>query len=119
MIQSDKKNVDQFIADIGMLNADFHRMFTRLRQYFKRHGADLDEGIKYGGLVFSRNNRLVGGIYVYKKHLSVEFSHGAEFSDPKKLLQGGGKFRRHIKFFEEKDITENEAETFIRLACNR
>ncbi|WP_020407806.1 DUF1801 domain-containing protein [Hahella ganghwensis] len=118
MTQNNPDLIHQFLEDIESVNADFHQVLLKLRRHFLSFGPDLEEGIKYGGLVFSRDGKLVGGIYVYKNHLSIEFSQGAEFDDPNGLLEGTGKFRRHLKFNSEKDIEANQSEFFIKQACH-
>ncbi|MEX2964205.1 DUF1801 domain-containing protein [Microbulbifer sp. TYP-18] len=111
------KNVEEFIQDIAISNANLHGILIELRKLFGSCGQDLAEGIKYGGLVFAKNERLVGGIFIYKNHLSLEFGQGAEFDDPDGLLEGKGKFRRHLKFTSEKDIEPNQTKAFIKQAC--
>ena len=53
-----------------------------------------EEEIKYGGLVYIIDNRLFSGIFLRNNHISIEFDNGAD-----KLLEGKGKFRRHLKIF--------------------
>ena len=38
-----------------------------------------------------------GYVNVFRAHVNVGFFHGAELADPAKLLQGNGKFMRHVK----------------------
>jgi len=38
-----------------------------------------------------------GYVNVFKAHVNVGFFHGAELADPERLLQGSGKFMRHVK----------------------
>lgn len=75
---------------------------------------------KYGGEVFVPNasepNRFVGGVFIYKNHLSVEFSNGATFDDPEGLLEGQGKARRHLKVHNLAEITEKSVAGFLRQA---
>jgi|SRR5690554_185362 len=118
MAQNDPEIVEQFIYDIESVNTQFHSILLTLRGFFLTFGPDLEEGIKYGGLVFSRGGKLVGGIYVYKNHLSIEFSQGANFEDPDSLLEGSGKFRRHLKYTCDQDIQANQSEAFIKQACS-
>lgn len=75
---------------------------------------------KYGGEVFVPNpavpKRFVGGVFLYKEHLSVEFSDGANFDDPHGLLEGKGKARRHLKLHNLAEITEKSVAGFLRQA---
>jgi hypothetical protein len=38
-----------------------------------------------------------GYVNLFTSHVSVGFFHGAELRDPARLLQGTGKFMRHVK----------------------
>ena len=71
---------------------------------------DAKEEIKYGGLVFIINDILFCGIFVRKKHISVEFVKGAEMQDPDNFLEGSGKFGRHIKIFQYEDVKNKKVE---------
>ena len=50
----------------------------------------------YGGILFSFEDDF-GGVFAYKNHVSFELSAGYLLKDPDKLLEGKGKFRRHLK----------------------
>ncbi len=75
---------------------------------------------KYGGEVLAHDpesdKKFVGGIYVYKDHVSLEFSQGASFDDPDGRLEGKGKGRRHLKFATVEEVTRKDAEEFLRQA---
>ena len=45
-------------------------------------------------------------VYVnaFKGHLSVGFFRGAEIADPEGLLEGTGKFMRHVKLSPDSDV---------------
>lgn len=75
---------------------------------------------KYGGEVFVPDpmdpKRFVGGVFLYKDHVSVEFSNGAGFDDPDGLLEGKGKARRHLKLHTLADIDAKQLDGFLRQA---
>lgn len=75
---------------------------------------------KYGGDVFAMNpdddKQFVGGVFAYKDHVSVEFSNGASFDDPKGYLEGGGKMRRHLKLHDMTAITDKGLASFLKQA---
>ena len=75
---------------------------------------------KYGGEVLvhgpESDKKFVSGIYVYKDHVSLEFSQGASFDDPDGRLEGKGKGRRHLKFATVEEVTRKDAEGFLRQA---
>lgn len=58
----------------------------------------------------------IGGFFVYKAHVSCEFSQGASLDDPKQLLEGSGKFRRHLKLRSVEDISAKEYRGFLKQA---
>lgn len=75
---------------------------------------------KYGGEVMvpdpEQPKAFVGGVFAYKDHVSVEFSNGAGFSDPKGYLEGKGKARRHVKLRALADIEGKDLSGFLRQA---
>lgn len=106
--------IDNFLHDIQSLSEEKFTLLVSIRKIFNEAHAGLVEDIKYGGLVFSLSNTLVGGIYVYDKHLSIEFSHGAKLSDLDHILEGKGKKRRHIKIYSVNDIDGKNVDYFVR-----
>ena len=74
----------------------------------------------YGGIVFEseRGNpkTLVCGHFVYKNHVSLEFAKGNELRDPNGVLEGNGKYRRHIKLTRQDDIYEKSVRSMIEQA---
>jgi len=109
--------VEQFIGNLSLLPNDFHAIATQLRHHFLTTKPELLESIKYGGLIFTADEKLIAGIFAYKNHLSVEFSQGVDLPDPNKLLEGKGKQRRHIKLMQLDDIKNKSAFKFIELTC--
>lgn len=76
---------------------------------------------KYGGTLFTiRPDEKEGqfcGIFVYKNHVQISFSKGTELIDPKKLLNGNGKYRRHINYTKSKQIDFEQLELLVMQAC--
>ena len=75
----------------------------------------VDEEVKYGGILFAAPEPFCG-IFVYKQHVSVEFSHGAKIADPHGLLEGKGKGRRHLKLHTLEDVENKYLMDYLRLA---
>ncbi|HCP81710.1 MAG TPA: DUF1801 domain-containing protein [Octadecabacter sp.] len=79
-------------------------------------------GSKYGGTTFVTDPELpdsvslLGGVFAYKGHVSVEFSKGADFDDPNGLLEGKGKARRHVKLRSIEDIDTKNVAGFLSQA---
>lgn len=109
-------SVENFLLDIQSLSATQHEIVCAIRALFHQHHNQLSEEIKYGGLAFNMNSALIGGIYVYKQHISIEFSHGATFNDPDAMLEGGGKHRRHLKIKSLEAIESKQSASFIKQA---
>ena len=110
--------VDDFLEDIQFQSPEISKILISIRTMFHDANSGLAEDIKYGGLVFTLSNTLIGGIFVYAKHISIEFSFGAEFPGPDKILEGKGKKRRHIKIHAIQDIEKKKVENFVRIAVN-
>ena len=74
----------------------------------------------YGGIVFELEpgnpKTMVCGHFVYKNHVSIEFTNGNELRDPKGVLEGNGKYRRHIKLTRQGDICEKSVRSMIEQA---
>ncbi len=116
MNNSALKKVEDFIGDIQSLNPEFAEIIKLVRDIFTEESNELLLGIKYGGLVFFHKGELISGVFPYKKHLSIEFSNGAHFSDPSSNLEGKGKNRRHLKIFTAEDINTKDTLYFVKQA---
>ena len=117
MVRSKKNSVEAHLRDVRNHSFEFHDMVLGIRTLFLEACPDLSETVRYGGIVFLKGKELVGGIFVYKEHLSVEFSRGASFPDPDSILEGKGKYRRHIKLHGPEDIGRKRLAGFIASAC--
>lgn len=51
-------------------------------------------------------------VNAFRAHVNVGFFHGAEIADPDGLLEGSGKFMRHVKLRPEQDI---DAKALLKL----
>lgn len=74
----------------------------------------------YGGFVFEKepgnHKTMICGHFVYKKHVGLEFSNGYQLHDPEGVLEGNGKYRRHIKLARQSDIDEKFVRSMIEQA---
>lgn len=116
MSTSSITRVSDFLSDIESVSPEQYDALVTIRQLFLDADETVEEGIKYGGLVFNLDSELIGGIFIYKQHLSIEFSNGASFSDPESLLEGAGKKRRHIKIVTLGDIAGKNSHYYIAQA---
>ncbi|VAW47784.1 hypothetical protein MNBD_GAMMA04-1530 [hydrothermal vent metagenome] len=115
---SGSTKIDEFLEDIQFQSSEKFEILKSVRKIFNDVNPQLDEEIKYGGLVFNLSNTLTGGVFVYAQHISIEFSFGAELADPDKILEGKGKKRRHIKIRQIQDIQEKKVKGFVASAMN-
>lgn len=74
----------------------------------------------YGGIVFESEagnpKTMVCGHFVYKNHVSLEFANGYELRDPENVLEGKGKYRRHIKLTSLSALHEKSVRSMIEQA---
>lgn len=104
--------VERFLSDLQQNNLSQHDIVEALRQMVHVAHPDIEEGIKYGGVVFHASS-LCGGIFLSKNHVTFEFSNGYQMTDPDGLLQGPGKFRRHMKISSPPEIRASNIASFI------
>ena len=57
-----------------------------------------------------------GYVNVFTSHVNVGFFHGAALPDPGRLLQGTGKFMRHVKLRPETDTNAAALRVLIDVA---
>lgn len=110
------EQVENFIQDVLFIDEEKGAILTTLRTILQKTCPSLTEEIKYGGLVFNIGNDLLGGIFLRKKHISLEFSYGYLFQDVDRYLEGSGKYRRHLKVYSLNDISGKNAEYYIKQA---
>ena len=74
----------------------------------------------YGGIVCElepgNHKTMVCGYFIYKHHMSLEFTNGAELDDPGGVLEGSGKYRRHIKLSRESDLEDKSVRSIVTAA---
>ncbi len=111
MNQKVKNLLDYWEIDNPALYEIANSVRTRILQL----AGTVDEEVKYGGILFAAPE-LFCGIFVYKQHVSVEFSHGTKIVDPHGLLEGKGKGRRHLKLHTLEDVENKHLTNYLRLA---
>jgi len=81
----------------GALGAIAHEWFEVMRKC----GDEVRELLHDGCPVACLGDAPFGYVNVFTSHVSVGFFHGATLPDPARLLQGNGKFMRHVKLRPE------------------
>jgi hypothetical protein len=97
-----------FKAKPGELGAIAREWFTVMR----RCGDEVRELLHDGCPVACLGDVPFGYVNVFTTHVNVGFFQGAALKDPGRLLQGSGKFMRHIKL---RPGTATNAEALNRL----
>lgn len=77
----------------GELGAIAHRWFKVMRQ----SGDEVRELMHDGCPVVCLGDAPFAYVNVFTSHVNVGFFHGAALPDPARLLQGSGRFMRHVK----------------------
>ena len=81
----------------GVLGHIAHRWFEVMRKC----GDEVRELLHDGCPVACLGDAPFGYVNVFTSHVNVGFFHGAALPDPGRLLQGTGKFMRHVKLKSE------------------
>lgn len=113
MKKSNDIKTQKFIESIEILDSTKHQILNKLREIVFENYPKVKERIMYGGIIFSLNEDF-SGVFVYKNHVSLEFSNGFLFDDPKSLLEGKGKFRRHLKLRSLNEIETKNVNYFMK-----
>src|SRR5499427_30755 len=67
-------------------------------------GDDIRELLHDGHPTACVGDAAFGYVNAFKDHVNVGFFRGAEIADPEHLLEGTGKFMRHVKLRPELDV---------------
>jgi len=84
-------------ARAGALGAIAQQWFEVMRKC----GDEVRELLHDGCPVACLGDAPFGYVNVFTSHVNVGFFHGASLPDPARLLQGNGKFMRHVKLRPE------------------
>ena len=115
MRKSDNNQVQEFIDDIEMFDIDKFETLMKLRDIVFSCNPKIRERVMYGGILFSLKDDF-GGLFVRKNHVSFEFAFGVKMTDPDAVLEGIGKYRRHLKLRSFKDIETKNVTSFVEQA---
>ena len=96
----------------GELGAIAERWFEVMRKC----GDEVRELIHDGCPVACLGDVPFGYVNVFTSHVNVGFFQGAALPDPARLLQGNGKFMRHVKLRPGTAVDETALHTLIEVA---
>ena len=113
--KSKNEQVQKFLEEIMMFDDEKFSILQELRKIVFKNHKKTEERMMYGGIMFSLEDDF-GGIFVRKNHVSFEFINGFTMNDQKKLLEGTGKIRRHLKIKSLSDIKDKKVNFFVKQA---
>jgi hypothetical protein len=96
----------------GELGAIARRWFEIMRDC----GDDVREILHDGHPTACVGDAAFGYVNAFKAHVNVGFFRGAETADPAQLLEGTGKFMRHVKLRPESDVDATALRKLIETA---
>jgi len=79
-------------------------------------GSDVCEVLHDGHPTACVGDAAFGYVNAFKAHVNVGFFRGAELTDPKGLLEGTGKFMRHVKLRPGCEVDEGALRELIEVA---
>lgn len=109
------QSVQTLLEDIRLMSEEHHAVVEAVRTLVQKSFKPLAEEVKYGGILFASGVPFCG-VFAYKEHVSVEFSHGARINDTLGHLEGAGKGRRHLKLRSLDDIQNKKLAQYLPLA---
>ncbi len=113
MAKSKDENVQEFLDDTKEFDEDKYNILQECRKIVFKIFPNASERIIYGGIMFTLSDDF-GGVFASKKHISFEFSQGYLLKDPDGLLEGVGKYRRHLKLRSTDDVIIKQVSFFVQ-----
>ena len=104
---------DKYLADQAPKNRSIIRA---LRKFVKRIAPQLQESVKWGNGCWVKGKVPVSYVYSGRDHVQFGFFRGSALRDPRGLLNGEGKFVRHLKVRKPSDIDESAFGALLRQA---
>jgi hypothetical protein len=105
--------IDAWMKDhSGELGAIAQQWFDVMRE----RGSDVREVMHDGCAVACVADAAFAYVNVFKAHVNVGFFRGAELADPAGLLEGSGKYMRHVRLRTESDIDATALRALIETA---
>jgi len=94
-------------ALVKELSPGLRTIMGRLRSFVKKKAPQLDEQVKWGGICWVGRG-VVCYAHPLEDRVDFGFFKGAMLKDPGGILEGNGKFLRHVKVRQPADIRERE-----------
>lgn len=88
-----------------------------LRRFVKRVEPGLSEGVKWGNGCWIGRNGPVAYVYSDTGYVQFGFFNGAALTSPKGLLEGKGRYVRHIKVHDPSEIDRRTFAALLKQAA--
>ena len=98
----------------GQLGAIAQRWFEVMRAC----GDDVRELLHDGHPTACVGDAAFGYVNAFKDHVNVGFFRGAEIADPHRILEGTGKFMRHVKLRSQDEVDSMALRNLIETGYN-
>jgi len=106
-------NFDDYLKDQTPGN---QAIIRALRRFVKRVEPGLSEAVKWGNGCWIGSNGPVAYVYSATGYVQFGFFNGSSLKDPKRLLEGKGKYVRHTKVRDPSEIDEGAFAALLRQA---
>jgi hypothetical protein len=105
-----------FDDDLAAQSPENRRIIRVLRALVKRTAPELVESVKWGNGCWLKGKVPVA--YVYAERILVQFGFllGSRLDDARGLLEGKGRYVRHVKIFDPAEIYERALIAMLRQA---
>jgi hypothetical protein len=91
-------------------------IIRKVRALVKRSVPRLVESVKWGNGCWVDGKAPVAYVYCAPDHVQFGFVNGSALADPRGLLQGSGRFVRHVKLRRTADVVPRVLGAFLREA---
>jgi hypothetical protein len=105
---------DDYLADQKGRN---RTIIGALRKFVKRVEPGLSEAVKWGNGCWVGKKGPVAYVYSATGYVQFGFFRGSELKDPRGLLEGEGKYVRHIKVHDPSEVDERAFASLLRQAA--
>ena len=97
-------------------NPKNHTTIRALRRFVNHVEPKRTEAVKWGNGCWIGTNRPVAYVYSATGYVQFGFFNGSSLKDPKGLLEGKGKYVRHIKVRDASEIDERAFAALLKQA---
>lgn len=104
---------DDYLGDQSPENRTIIR---ELRAFVKRTAPKLVESVKWGNGCWLKGRVPVAYVYAERVFVQFGFMLGSRLEDPRGLLEGSGKYVRHVKLLDAAEIYERALAALLRQA---